>query len=61
MSQFDTAFEALMAFEEHCEDEGIEFDIWTVAERVARKWGVSEADLVAAYDEHYDGGHDGSE
>lgn len=54
----DVAFEALMSFEEHCEDEGIEFDIWNAAERVARKYGVSEADLVAAYDDHYDGGHD---
>lgn len=52
MSRIDTAFGALMAVEEACEIEEREFDIWITAERVARRYGVSEQDLIDAYDEH---------
>lgn len=48
----DTAFAALMAREEYCEANGIEFDVWIAAERVAREYGVPERELVAEYDHH---------
>jgi hypothetical protein len=48
----DTAFAALMAVEEACEIEGRDFDIWIMSEKVARRYGVSERDLVDAYDDH---------
>ena len=52
MSRIDVAFGALMASEEYCEAKDIEFDIWIAAERVAREYRVSEAELVAEYDDH---------
>lgn len=52
MSRIDVAFGALMAREEYCEANDIDFDIWIAAERVAREYGVSEEELVDAYDDH---------
>ena len=53
MSRIDTAFGALMAREEYCEEHGVEFDVWIAAERIAREYGVEEQDLIDAYDDHY--------
>lgn len=52
MSRIDTAFGALVAREEYCEEQGIEFDVWIAAERIAREYGVDERELVDAYDDH---------
>lgn len=52
MNRIDTAFGALMAREEYCEEHGVEFDVWIAAERVAREYGVSEPELMAVYDDH---------
>jgi len=46
------ALDALLAVEIACEIEGREFDVWIAAEKVARKYGVEEQDVIDAYDEH---------
>jgi hypothetical protein len=48
----DRAFAALLAVEEACDIEERDFDVWIAAEKVARRYGVAERDLMDEYDEH---------
>jgi hypothetical protein len=41
-----------MAREEYCDHKELDFDIWVEVERVARRNGVNEAELLAEYDDH---------
>lgn len=52
MSRIDVAFADLMAREEYCDHKELDFDIWVEVERVARRNGVNEAELLAEYDDH---------